>query len=277
MSDGYLFSSVGNCYENTAVSDKKKDLVKNSQKTKLLKVLVLILSIVLVLEAIIYVVVMPCFSTVKISFTGAKTLTNKDLYAQSAEFLNKSWFEFDTVQLASSLTGNAMIESASVEKRFPDQVFVKITERVPVAATLATLNGKTVPVQIDKNGVLFSINHGIPSGKIPLVTGLAFDSPKDGMWLHPKLRSLMGQIAEIQKTAPEYFSAISEIRVLPKEYGDYELVLYPIHSRVRVLTDRTLNVESLQYMMVVLDVVASLDNNVQEVDLRYGSVSYKAN
>ena len=52
------------------------------------------------------------------------------------------------------------------------------------------------------------------------------------MRLNGKLRPLMEQIAEIQSTNPEYFSVLSEIRVISKDYGSYELELYPVHSRI---------------------------------------------
>ena len=51
--------------------------------------------------------------------------------------------------------------------------------------------------------------------------------------------------------------------------------IIPTESKIRVLTDRTLNEESLRYMMVVLDVVGKTESNVAEIDLRYGSVSYR--
>jgi cell division protein FtsQ len=85
----------------------------------------------------------------------------------------------------------------------------------------------------------------------------------------------MEQIQDIRNLKQKYFAAISEIEVVPKEYGNYELVLYPIQAKVRVLTDRALNEEALQYMMVVLDVVNSIEPDVGEIDLRYGSVSYR--
>ena len=62
---------------------------------------------------------------------------------------------------------------------------------------------------------------------------------------------------------------------VPKEYGNYELMLIPEGSKIKVLTDRTLNEEALKYMMVALDVVNSIDSNVAEIDLRYGAVSYR--
>lgn len=85
----------------------------------------------------------------------------------------------------------------------------------------------------------------------------------------------MEQIASIRSLSQKYFAAISEIQVVPKEFGNYELVLYPINSHVKVLTDRSLNEDALKYMMVVLDVVNSIEPNVSEIDLRYGSVSYR--
>ena len=57
--------------------------------------------------------------------------------------------------------------------------------------------------------------------------------------------------------------------------GNYELALYPSQAKVKVLSDRNLNEDALQYMMVVLDVVNSIEPDVSEIDLRYGAVSYR--
>jgi cell division protein FtsQ len=223
----------------------------------------------------LYALVIPCMSPVKVSVAGLQSLTNKDIQRFIQYNPKSTWFSFDSAKAASNIALNSIVENVIVEKKFPDQVLIHITERQPVAVSLATINGKTVPVQIDKKGVIFSIDKGMPSGAIPLVTGFIFENPAEGMRLHARLRPLMEQIAQIQESNPEYFSAISEIRVLPKDYGTYELALYPIHSKTRVLTDNVLNVEALQYMMVVLDVIDSIDPDVAEVDLRYGSISYK--
>ena len=95
------------------------------------------------------------------------------------------------------------------------------------------------------------------------------------MRLPAKYRPLMDQISSIRKLPQKYFAAISEIQVLPKEYGNFELAIYPVSTRARVLTDRSLNEDALKYMMVVLDVVNSIEPDAQEIDLRYGSVSYR--
>ncbi len=85
----------------------------------------------------------------------------------------------------------------------------------------------------------------------------------------------MSQISKIRALPQRYFAAISEIHVVPKDFGNYELVLYPVRSKLRVLTDRSLDESTLRQMMVVLDVVNSIEPNVSEIDLRYGSVSYR--
>ena len=95
------------------------------------------------------------------------------------------------------------------------------------------------------------------------------------MRIPQKYRALMEQIDSIRQLSQNYFAAVSEIHVIPKEYGNYELVLYPIHSQTRILTGRELKEGDLQYMMVALDVVNALEPDVEEIDLRYGSVTYR--
>jgi cell division protein FtsQ len=165
----------------------------------------------------------------------------------------------------------------SVDKVFPDKVLINVKERTAVAKTIVSINGRSMSVQIDENGVLFSNTTSVASdSNIPLISGLPIENMQTGMRFPAKYKPLMAQIAEIQKLPQKYFVAISEIQVVPKEYGNYELVLYPIHTHVKVLTDRSLNEDALKYMMVVLDVVNSFEPDVREIDLRYGSVSYRS-
>ena len=95
------------------------------------------------------------------------------------------------------------------------------------------------------------------------------------MRIPAKYRTLIEQIERIQELPQKYFAAVSEICVLPKKYGNYELMIIPVNSKTRVLTDRVLNEKALQDMMVVLDVVKSIAPNASEIDLRYGSISYR--
>ena len=255
------------------VNEKKVE--KKVNKVNLVKILLIVLAFLIVAEVLIYTILMPCLAPVKVTYSGLETFSAQQISNYLGITPKLTWIQFDSAKAASKLAGNAVIENVVIEKHFPDQVMVNIVERKAAAVTLVNLNGKTVPVQIDKNGVIFAVDRGMPSSSVPLITGFTFDTIAEGMRLNGKLRPLMEQIATIQTANPEYFSVLSEIRVISKDYGSYELELYPVHSRIKVLTDRTLNLEALQYMMVVLDVIDSMQSDVSAVDLRYGSISYK--
>lgn len=270
MSDSLIYTDAGSFMPETVVARKTSD-----SKLSLIKVLVAVLCVVLVVEIVIYTIIIPTQVPVKVSFSGLQMYSPEEMKQIINISENQTWIKFNSASAASALSGCSWIESVTVEKRFPDTVHISVVERNPVALTFINIAGRTVPVQIDEEGVLFWTKQGASVGHLPLVTGLPIDNYVDGMRLHSKYRLLMKQLDDIQKLPQKYLAAVSEIHVVPKEYGNYDLVLYPINSQVRVLTDRTLNEDALQYMVVVLDVVNSIEPDIAEIDLRYGSVSFR--
>ena len=115
----------------------------------------------------------------------------------------------------------------------------------------------------------------VDSNAIPIISGLPVEHMSGGMRIPSKYRPLIEQISKISSMEKNYFAGISEVCVLPKDTGNYELALIPSQSKIKVLTDRALNEDALKYMMVVLDVVNKIGADVYEIDLRYGSVSCK--
>ncbi len=266
--DGYY------CMNENFKTVEKKNKSK-SDRTKILKFLVIALVVMIVLEVLIYTVLMPCLAPVKITYTGLETFTPQQINNYLKISPKVTWVSFNSAAAATSLASNAVIENVTIEKHFPDQVKINIVERKAAAVTLAKVAGKTVPVQIDKNGVIFAVNRGMPKENVPVISGLTFESISEGMRLNAKLRPLMEQISTIYEKNPGYFANVSEIKIIAKDYGSFELELYPTNSHVKVLIDRTLNEETLQYMMVMLDVLDSIQTKVSVVDLRYGSISYR--
>lgn len=267
MSDGYVFTDFNSYYaEETKNTDRK---------TKLLRILVIVLTVVLITEALLYTVIFPCLSPVKVSVYGLENLTSEAVLEECGMDLNVGYISFDEDELKSRLESISAIESVTVQKKFPDQVIVEAKERVPVAFSLVKRGDKSVSVQIDKNGVLFNSAVTSASDTVPLLSGLDIDATSEGFGIPSMYRDLLEQISEIAEKKSPYFSALSEIHVQPTDSGTYELVLYPIHSHVRVLTDRSFNEKKLQYMMVILDVLESMDSDVNVVDMRYGPVSYR--
>ncbi len=257
------------------VTTEKVHHVKD-KKVVVLKIIVLSLCILLLFEAFLYTVVIPCLAPAKIEIRGADVVSEMEIMEKIGDLASFSWLKFDTDLAVDALSDFSAIETVSIEKRFPDRVNINVRERRPVAKTILIVDGKAMSIQIDKNGVLFT---GVTSSNydtsIPLVTGLPLENIHSGSRLPVMYRGLMEQISTLRSLPQKYFAAISEIQVIAKDYGNYELVLYPIQSRIKVLTDRNLNEDALKYMMVVLDVVNSIEPDVSEIDLRYGAVSYR--
>ena len=250
---------------------------KTEKKIKFIKVIFCVLCFALLCELVIYKYIMPSFSSPKVTVTGQKEYTAEEIARLLLPMNSTSWFDFDVEQAVALLSSEAGIDHVAVEKKFPDKIYVNVTEREPVAVTFVMDHGCTAPVQIDKNGVLFPGKKASSVEEaLPIVSGLPVEYMSKGMRIPAKYRPLIDQISKISEMPQHYFASISEICVLPKDSGNYELALIPSQSKVKVLTDRALNEDALKYMLVVLDVVNQIgtDNEVSAVDLRYGSVSY---
>ena len=248
---------------------------KTERKIKFIKTIFCVLCFALLCELVIYKYVMPSFSSPKVTVTGQKDYTAEEIARLLLPMNSTSWFDFDVDQAVSILSSEAGIDHVIVEKRFPDKIFINVSEREPVAVTFVMDKGSTKSVQIDKNGVLFpGKNNPAAEAALPILSGLPVEYMPKGMRIPSKYRPLIDQISKISELPQHYFASLSEICVLPKDSGNYELALIPSQSKVKVLTDRALNEDALKYMLVVLDVVNQIGTDVAAVDLRYGSVSY---
>ena len=272
VAEDYLDKDLFLADEDEIVADSKTE-----KKIKFIKVIFCVLCFALLCELVIYKYVMPSFSSPKVTVTGQKLYSAEEIARMLLPMNSSSWFDFDVNQAVAILSSEAGIDHVSVEKRFPEKIYVNVAEREPVAVTFVMENGRTSPVQIDRNGVLFPPVHLEATEKepLPIVSGLPVEYMAKGMRIPVKYRPLIDEIARLSTLPQRYFASVSEICVLPKDSGSYELALIPSQSKVKVLTDRALNEDALKYMLVVLDVVNQIGADVCEVDLRYGSVSYR--
>lgn len=273
VSDEYLEKDY---FLDTEIKLKTEEEEKAEKKVKVIKVIFCVLCFLLLGELVVYKYIMPSFSSPKVTVSGQKKFSAEEIARTLLPMNSTNWFDFNVNQAAAMISSEPGIETVTVEKKFPDKIYINVTERTPVAVTFISENGVTTPVQIDKNGVLFSLKDNImpDSNSAPIISGLPVEYMSSGMRIPAVYRPLIEQIGYIAQMPQKYFASISEICVIPKEYGNYELALIPAQSKIKVLTDRALNEDELKYMMVVLDVVNQLGSDVTQVDLRYGSVSY---
>ena len=257
------------------ILNKKPEEKGDEKFFKTIKIVVCVLCGLLAVEIFLYKFVRPSARAPRVVFTGLCNYRAEDLTQEILGMRTGNYFTFDTAALAAKLSSISGIESVEIEKRFPDKIAVRVKERVPVAMTFVSDGAKTIPAQIDKNCVLFECPGVSLDNTLPIISGIPVEFLSGGMRIPAKYRTLIDQIDKIRSLPQKYFAAVSEICVLPKKYGNYELMIIPVNSRARVLTDRVLNEAALQYMMVVLDVLNSIAPDATEIDLRYGSVSYR--
>ena len=254
-----------------------KNEEKTDKKMKVIKIIFLIMCVILAIEVCIIKFVKPCLSSPKITISGISNYSAEEIGSKLLTMDSTNWLDFDVKEAVGILSSEPGIEGVIVEKEFPNKIFVRITERTPVALTFFVQDGNTIPVQIDRNGVLFydEDKEFLNSELLPIVSGIPINYLANGMRIPQMYQPLMEQIAKISANHKEYFAGISEICVIPTDNDNYELALISAQNKVRVIADRTLNEDALKDMMVVLDVIKLIDADVPEVDLRYQSVSIK--
>lgn len=262
-----------------SVEDENKSSKSDSSERKFtgFKIVFAVFCFLLLCELVFFKYISPCMSSPKLTISGQQSYSAEEIARKLIPMNATSWVNFDVQQAVAILSSDVAIEDVVVEKKFPDKILINVVERVPVAITMIVEKGRTNPVYIDKNGVLFPCDSNImvKDKSLPIISGIPVEQMSYGRRIPSKYRPLIEQITKINALEQNYFASVSEICVRAKEYGNYELALIPAQSKVKVLTDRALNEEALKYMMVVLDVVNKIGTEVSEVDLRYGSVAFR--
>jgi len=188
---------------------------------------------------------------------------------------NSSYFSTNVNLVKERLSSNILVESAVVMKRFPDKLSIYLNPRKPAAVTLVNTNLGQAMMYIDRQGVIYKIEEDASMERafIPVISGI--ENPQLNMRLPSALIPLMYNLGEISVSSPELLSAISEIKLEKKAWDGYDLVLFPVHSSIKVRVENNLTEESLRYILLMLNVFERDNNRPQEIDFRSGMGSYK--
>lgn len=256
-------------------SDSASDERRSDKVTKVVKIIVAILIFALFLEIMIYKFIVPSHDLPRVNISGNNFYSSEEI----AEYLRSmnctSFYDFDVDSALSILSSVPGIKNAEIKKVFPDKIYISVEERQPVSVIFANIDGVSKPLQVDEEGVLFPEKVKIDEGKVPIISGIPVEYLGEGMRIPEKYRTLLNQIEKISSLPGNYFQSISEICVLPKEYGNYELLLFPINTKIKILTDYTLNEDLFKYIVVSLNVAKTMYKNVSLIDLRGKTVSFK--
>ncbi len=259
---------------------RKKTPVHDSRKIeRFFIVLVLLLVLTIILEVLFHFYIAPSLliKKIEVSSNAALGISDSDIIKITGLRENSHYFDVKSTVVAEKLLAIPSIKSVTVKKIFPSTVFIKIQERIPVGLCFMKSASGMVPVAVDGDGVLFPARQNLHSNDFPVISGIDVPFLKNGARLPLPLCSFLEDLENIRNASPELYSLISEIKFVKKNEMDYDVVLYPVNSKVRVRIGKDLDSKMLKYIIMILDVIAKQPamDNLEEIDLRSGEVVYR--
>jgi len=249
---------------------------KSSKKIeKGLKRLLVIAAVIFIAEIIWLFGVSPFIPFSNIEVHGFDGFDRAQILTQAGVDERSSFLSTNVRDVKERLAANVLVESAIVIKRFPDNLSIILTPRKAAALTLATVGSKQVPICVDRHGVFFKIAQDDlrETQNLPVLSGI--ENPMINMRLPSGLVSLLDSISVISSASPELLSAISEIHIEQNAWDNYDLVLYPVHSSIKVRLENNLTEDVLKFMFLMLNVFETAVPAPSEIDFRSGMGSYK--
>ncbi|EHL14611.1 hypothetical protein HMPREF9630_01060 [Peptoanaerobacter stomatis] len=114
------------------------------------------------------------YSVNKITILGQTNLTKDKILELAKIDMNKNIYIMNTKNIEKNLTANNYIQSATVRRKFPQEITVSIVERIPVASIPIT-SGYVI---IDENATAISIVQDEKSVKKPIISGISISNIK---------------------------------------------------------------------------------------------------
>jgi len=207
---------------------------------------------------------------------GAEKITREEILARAGFTPILTFASTDVNAMEKALQQIIPIESVRVFKRLPGRLQIIVQERQPVASAFVDLNGRTVPVLFDSQGVVYQIgsakNNEFLSDVLPVISGLEIRAPYLGERLPALYLPLLKEIERLKVSNPNLLKMISEIKINRKTFDNFDLILYPINKKISIrLSD--LNEERLQYNLLFIDLLSD-ENGIDSFDARSGIASY---
>ena len=255
--------------ENIAVETKSSRKVEKG-----LKRILVIAGIIILAELIWLFGVSPFipFSTIEVH--GFEGFERNEILNTAGIDDASSFISTNITEVKEKLLTHLQVESAMVIKRFPDKLSIFLFPREAAAVTLTSIGSRQVPLYVDRHGVFYKYaNTSVHAEKIPIISG--FENPQLNMRLPAALVPLVESLSEIAKSSPELLATISEIRIERKPWEGFDLVLFPVHSSIKVRIENNLSEDVLKYILLMLSVFESSSSKPDEIDFRSGMGSYR--
>jgi cell division protein FtsQ len=239
--------------------------------------LVMVVAVILAAELVWLFGITPLLPVSVLEVRGLPGVDRSWLLHQAGFGPHSSWIMINALEAERRLSQLYLVESAHVVKEYPDTVRIFLEPRRPAAITLAHIDGRLLPVYLDKHGMIIQIGEDHPEINsplsLPILSGFGINNLYLGWQIHT-LETLLSRLDAVSLAAPELLRAVSEIRINSKPYNGFDLTLYPVNSTIKFRVEADLNEEILRYIILMLDVFKKTDVDAGEVDLRSGVASF---
>jgi cell division protein FtsQ len=212
-------------------------------------------------------------------------LTDVQVLAISGIHGDEHWYSIATADIQKRLEANPLIRRADVQRIFPDTVRMSVWGRQPAALVLAASAGRSLPVLVDGEGVVFKVCTTSEEVDLPVISGLDMGETGLGAQLPRAYASLLADLKGLRERAPALYRLVSEVRILPSgdsassDSASYDMLLYLTNSPVPVRARGAIDESLLKYTLMVLDLLSKqgIVKDIQELDFRSGDVVYRLN
>lgn len=146
---------------------RNKDKSRNKRRKFIFKIIKTLVLIGIIIGGIIYAMLSPIFNIKDITVSGNSKISSETIISLSGLKLEQNIFNFRTSQIVDSIKQNAYIDTVEINRSFPDEVEINVTER---EATFMLKYGNAY-VYINNQGYMLEITS--EAGDYPVITNYA--------------------------------------------------------------------------------------------------------
>jgi cell division protein FtsQ len=252
----------------------------SSPAGRLLAAVIAVLALILAGELVFHLLLAPRLTLRNVVVTSDLSLAREQVLALAGLEAGARYFSVDPAEIRRRLEAYPAVARAEVRKVFPDTLHVSLQARRALAFLLfQDRDGRSLPLVVDRHGVVFQVGGEVSGWNLPLVSGveLVGAEVRAGLELPSSLRMVLEDLDRLGREAPELARLISELRLVPLAQERFELLLYPVAYRVRLRLGAHLDADSLRGALLILDLLErqNLTGRVEELDLRSRDVVYR--
>lgn len=257
---------------NRSRREKVKEglLEKSEVFNKILVAVVVVLAIMLVAQLIFHFVLVPNLRIERVEVESDLALTKDEILRAAGLNREILFFLLNEDLVRNNLLSQPVVKNVVVEKQFPDVVKLRIEKRKALAIALAEVEGRSVPVVFDDEGVVFQIGKEVSNWDLPVISGLQFPAVYPGLKLPGQLSLLWEDLKKLRSDSPLLYNQISEVQIMKKEYVDFECALFLSKFKTKVLINPGITENLMKYILMTLEVVDKHrgSRDIKEIDFR---------